>query len=129
MNYEICNPANVAGFEPVTSYDKFKIQETAGDEIANVNNCVKACCTDIDGVIASLNTLRTKMGENTGTTSQIDRIVKSLQDKRQDLITKNQELIDACNQVLQYVYTNKTEKSAEATQVAQTIANIDIYKG
>ncbi len=69
------------------------------------------------------------MGENTGTTSQIDRIVNSLGEKKQDLITKNQELINACEQVVQYIFENKSNKSAEAARVSETIERIDIYKG
>lgn len=129
MDFEICYPSSVAGWEPLNSFKTFQVKENAGEEFVNVNNCVKACCTDIDGVISSLKTLRTKMGDNTGTTSQIDSIVKNLENKKQDLITKNSELISACNQVVQYIYENKTSKAQEAGAVAQTIANIDIYKG
>ena len=129
MEFEICYPSSVRGWEPRNSFKTFQVKENAGEEFVAVNNCVKKCCKDIDGVIQSLQTLRTKMGENTGTTSQIDKIVKSLGEKKQDLITKNQELINACEQVIQYVYENKTSKSQEAGAVANTIAQIDIYKG
>lgn len=129
MEFEICYPSSVFGWEPRNSFKTFIVKENAGEEFVAVNNCVKKCCTDIDGVIQSLTTLRTKMGENTGTTSQIDKIVKSLGEKKQDLITKNQELINACEQVIQYIYENKASKSQEAGAVANTIAQINIYKG
>ena len=54
-----------------------------------VNNLVKKCCIDIDNIISSLNILKTKMGVNTGTTNQIEKITKHLSEKKQDLITKN----------------------------------------
>lgn len=129
MEFEICYPSNVQGWEPRSNFLTFQVKENAGEEFVAVNNCVRKCCQDIDGVIQSLQTLRTKMGENTGTTSQIDKIVKSLGEKKQDLITKNQELINACNQVIQYIYDNKANKAQEAGAVANTIAQIDIYKG
>lgn len=126
--YEICVPGSVNGFEPLNSFRTFQIKENAGEEFVSVNNLVKACCQDINGIIASLNTLKNKMGENTGTTSQIQDITNNLELKKQDLITKNSELIAACNQVVEYVYENKSSKSEEASVVAQTIANINIYK-
>ncbi len=129
MEFEICYPSNVQGWEPRNSFKTFIVKENAGEEFVAVNNCVKKCCTDIDGIIQSLNTLRTKMGENTGTTSQIDKIVRGLGEKKQDLITKNQELITACEQVVQYIYENKANKSEEASAVARTIEQINIYKG
>lgn len=126
---DICIPSSVNGWEPLNNFKTFKVKENAGEEFVAVNNCVKRCCTDIDGVISSLKTLRKKMGDNTGTTSQIDNVVKHLEEKKQDLITKNQELIQACNQVVQYIYENKSNKSQEAAAVAQTVANINIYQG
>ena len=51
------------------------------------------------------------------------------QEKKKDLITKNSELIKACNQVIEYVYENKSSKAEEATEVYNTIANINVYKG
>ena len=129
MDFEICYPGNVTGWEPRNSFKTFQVKENAGEEFVAVNNQVRKCCQDIDGVIQYLKTLRTKMGENTGTTSQIDRIVNSLGEKKQDLITKNQELINACEQVVQYIFENKSNKSAEAARVSETIERIDIYKG
>lgn len=127
--YQICYPANVKGWNPKTSFLTFKVKENAGESFVQVNNCVKKCGQDIDGIVSSLKTLRKKMGDNTGTTSQIDKITTSLTSLKQDLINKNQELIAACNEVTQYIYENKASKSQEASKVAQTISLIDIYKG
>lgn len=69
------------------------------------------------------------MGENTGTTNQIDKITKSLTDKKQDLITKNTELIEACYKVIEYVYENKESKSNQASEIYNTISQINLYKG
>lgn len=127
--YEICKPEQVNGWQPQKNYSSFNIKENAGDKIAAVNNSVKACCEEIDGIVSSLKTLRVKMGENKLTNDQVDRIVRIFESKKQDLITKNFELIEACNQVIGYVYQNKTEKTEEARSVAAAVANINIYKG
>lgn len=128
-DYEICYPQSVSGFEPRNIFKTFQIKENAGEHFVAVNNQVRKCGTDIDGIIASLTTLKTKMGENTGTTTQIDKITNALKQKKEDLITKNSELIKACNQVIDYVYANKSSKAEEASKVYNTISNIDIYKG
>ncbi len=129
MDYEICYPASVYGWTPRNSFKKFVVKENAGEKFVMVNNRVKKVCQDIDGVISSLNTLKQKMGDNTGTTSQIERCVQELEKKKQDVITKNKELISACEQVVAYIFENKASKSDEATQVANTISNINIYQG
>jgi len=128
-DYEICYPNSVSGFEPRDSFKTFQIKKNAGEHFVDVNNQVRKCGTDIDGIISSLTTLKTKMGENTGTTTQIDKITNALMQKKKDLITKNSELIKACNQVIEYVYENKSSKAEEATEVYNTIANINVYKG
>lgn len=128
-DYEICYPQSVSGFDPRDSFKTFQIKENAGDHFVAVNNQVRKCGTDIDGIISSLNTLKTKMGENTGTTTQIEQITSALAEKKQDLITKNSELIEACYEVLQYVYENKSSKADEASAVYDVISSIDIYKG
>lgn len=128
-DYEICYPQSVSGFEPRNFFKTFQIKENAGERFVAVNNQVRKCGTDIDGIITSLTTLKTKMGENTGTTTQIDKITNALKQKKEDLITKNSELIKACDQVIDYVYANKSSKAEEASKVYNTISNIDIYKG
>lgn len=128
-DYEICYPQSVSGFEPRNIFKTFKIKENAGEHFVAVNNQVRKCGTDIDGIIASLIILKTKMGENTGTTTQIDKITNALKQKKEDLIIKNSELIKACDQVIDYVYANKSSKAEEASKVYNTILNIDIYKG
>lgn len=127
--YEICYPLSVTGFSPRNSFKTFIIKKNAGEHFVKVNNLVKKCGTDIDGIITSLNTLKNKMGENTGTTNQIDKITKSLTDKKQDLITKNTELIEACYKVIEYVYENKESKSNQASEIYNTISQINLYKG
>lgn len=124
--YTICNPKSVKGWTPLNSFKTFQIKENAGEEFVAVDQLIKKCSSDIDGIKASLNKLKNTMGDNTGTTTQIDKVVSELEEKKQDLITKEKELIEACNQVVQYVYENKASKSQEAAQVAQTIAGIQI---
>ncbi len=128
-DYEICYISNVKGWEPRNSFKTFQIKENAGEHFVQVNNLVKKCCIDIDNIISSLNTLKDKMGVNTGTTNQIEKITKHLSEKKQDLITKNTELIKACNEVINYVYLNKKSKTEEASQVSEIISRINIYMG
>lgn len=128
-SYEICWPNSVKGWTPLNSFKTFIVKENAGEHFVRVNNRVKKVCEDIDEVKKALTTLKTKMGDNTGTTSQIDRVVKALDQKRADVVKKNQELIQACEQVVQYIYDNKASKSEEAGQVANTIENISVYQG
>lgn len=106
-DYEICYISSVKGWVPRNSFKTFQIKENAGEHFVQVNNLVKKCCIDIDNIISSLNILKNKMGVNTGTTNQIEKITKHLSEKKQDLITKNTELIKACNEVINYVYLNK----------------------
>lgn len=127
MDYEICYPGSVYGWTPLNSFKTFIVKENAGEEFVAVNNCVKKVCEDIDGVISALNTLKTKMGVNTGTTDQIKRVIDALTEKKADVIQKNGELITACQQVVQYIYENKASKSQEAGAVANTINNISVY--
>lgn len=124
--YIICNPKNVKGWKPLNSFKTFIVKERAGEEFVAVDQCVKKCSNDIDGIVNALNKLKTTMGDNTGTTTQIDKIVTGLQEKKQDLITKEKELIEACEQVVQYIYDNKANKTREAAQVAATIAGIQL---
>lgn len=128
-DYEICYPLSVTGFSPRNSFKTFIIKKNAGEHFVAVNNQVKKCGSDIDGIISSLNTLKSKMGENTGTTSQIEKIVQGLADKKQDLINKNSELIEACYKVIEYVYENKESKSSQASEIYNTISQINLYKG
>ena len=128
-NYEICYISSVKGWEPRNSFKTFQIKENAGEHFVQVNNLVKKCCIDIDNIISSLNILKNKMGVNTGTTNQIEKITKHLSEKKQDLITKNTELIKACNEVINYVYLNKKSKIEEASQVSEIISRINIYMG
>ncbi len=129
MGYEVCYPGNVQGWSPKTNYWFFVVKENAGNEFTAVNNCVRKCCQDIDGIIAALRTLKEKMGENTGTATQIDFIVTTFEEKKQDLITKNKEMIAACEQVLDYIQMNKESKSTEAVKILNTVREIDIYQG
>lgn len=128
-DYEICYISSVKGWVPRNSFKTFQIKENAGEHFVQVNNLVKKCCIDIDNIISSLNILKNKMGVNTGTTNQIEKITKHLSEKKQDLITKNTELIKACNEVINYVYLNKKSKTEEASQVSEIISRINIYMG
>lgn len=129
MDYEICYIGSVYGWQPSTSYRKFVVKESVGNNFIDVNNYVRKCCQDIEGIVASLKKLREKMGENTGTTSQMDKIVQGLEQKKEDLIKKNKEMIDACNQVLTYIANNKSSKSDECASIKSQIDMIDLYKG
>lgn len=128
-NFEICYPNTINGFYPSSAFLSFVVKENAGESFVGVNNCVKKCCEDIDGIIQSLNILKQKMGVNPLTTEQIEKVTKGLAEKKQDLVTKNSELITTCYEVIEYVYTNKENKSKEAGAIATTIKNINIYKG
>ena len=127
--YEVCYLNSVKGWTPLSSFRTFIVKENAGEHFVRVNNRVKKVCEDIEEVKQALNTLKQKMGENTGSQRDIDKVVRALDQKKQDLIKKNQELIQACEQVVQYIYENKASKSEEASAVARTIENISIYTG
>ncbi len=129
MGYEVCYPGTVKGWAPRTNYWTFVVKPDAGNEFTAVNNCVRNCCQDIDGIITALRTLKEKMGENTGTSTQIDYIVKIFEEKKQDLINKNSEMIQACEQVLDFVQVNKASKASEAVTILNTVREIDLYKG
>lgn len=128
-NYQCCYPDFVRGWTPLNSFKTFIVKENAGEHFVKVNNRVKKVCEDIDDVKSALTTLKNKMGDNTGTTTQINNVVKALEQKKSDVIKKNQELIAACEQVVQYIYENKANKAEEASAVARTIENISIYQG
>lgn len=124
--YEVCFPESVKGFEVIESFRRFVIKENAGEKFVAVNQRIDKCSEDINQIISALQSLKQDMGENTGTTEQIDKIVKGLTEKQMDLKNKMKELITACNEVVQYVYDNKASKSEEASKVAATIARIKI---
>ena len=126
---EICTPMSVYEWKPNKSYLMFVVKENAGEQFATLNNQVQKVCENIEDVKNALNVLKNKMGENTGTLQQIGEIVSALDQKKQDLITKNKELLNACNQVVEYIAQNKTSKLDEATQIAKTIKSITIYEG
>lgn len=130
-NYEICYINSVRGWTPLNSFKTFIIKANAGEYFLRVNNRVKKVCDDIDEIKSDLTTLKTKMGENFGSTEETNykRIISGLDQKKADVIKKNQELFEACNKVVEYVYQNKASRADEAAQVALTIANIDVYNG
>lgn len=126
MNFEVCYPESVQGFEPKNHFRTFVVKENAGEEFVAVNNCVNKCCQDIESIITNLKSLKDDMGENTGTTEQIEKVIQGLSTKEDELKQKNRELIQACQEVVDYIYQNKASKSQEAAAVAQTIAGIKI---
>lgn len=129
MNYEVCNPAAIYPFEPRTNFLTFQVKASAGEEFVAVNNCVAKCCQDIENIRTALTTIKTKMGENCGSIKEIDTVKQDLSNYKERLITKNKELINACELVVQYIYQNKSSKSEEASRIALTISNISVYEG
>ena len=89
---EICTPMSVYEWKPNKSYLMFVVKENAGEQFATLNNQVQKVCENIEDVKNALNVLKNKMGENTGTLQQIGEIVSALDQKKQDLITKNKEV-------------------------------------
>lgn len=124
--YEICFPNYVKGFKTKNNYFWFTVKENAGEEFVNVNNCVKNCCADLENIIGDLKELKRDMGENTGTLTEIENIINGIQKRKEELLQKNKELISACEEVVQYVYKNKSSKANEAAKIATTIAQIKI---
>lgn len=124
--YEICYPGSVSGWTPLNSFKTFIVKANAGEEFVAVDQCIKKCANDIEGIKSALTKLKTTMGDNTGTTTQIDKIVKGLDDKSAELKKKEEELIKACEQVVEYIYQNKGTKSQEADAVARTIERIKL---
>ncbi len=41
MDFEICYPGNVTGWEPRNSFKTFQVKENAGEEFVAVNNQVR----------------------------------------------------------------------------------------
>lgn len=126
MNYEVCYPSMISGFEPKNNYLWFTVKENAGEEFVNVNNCVKKCCDDLDQILSDLKSLKNDMGENTGTSTEIDNVINGINTRKEELIQKNKELISACEEVVQYIYENKTSKAEEAGRIAATVAQIKL---
>lgn len=127
--YGVCYPGSVSKWEPITNFKKFIIKANAGENFVKVNNRVKKVCDDIDEIISDLTTLKTKMDVNEEMNSEIDRTIKELQKKREDIIKKNQELYQAATEVLEYVMQNKASKAEEANNVVNLIQKIDVYNG
>lgn len=126
QNYEVCFPSMIPGFEPKNNYMWFTVKENAGEEFVNVSNCVKKCCDDLDTILSDLKKLKEDMGENTGTLTQIDQVISGINTRKEELIQKNKELISACQEVVEYIYQNKTSKADEAAQIANTISQIKL---
>lgn len=124
--FEVCFPSVIKGFKPRNDYFFFVVKENAGEEFVNVNNYVKKCCDDLNEIITDLGHLKNDMGENTGTLTEIDNVIKGINIRKEELIQKNKELISACEEVIQYIYENKTSKADEAAKIANTISQIKL---
>ena len=58
---------------------------------------------------------------------QIDTAISGLTTKQQEFKDKNKELFQACDKVLEYIYNNKADKTSQATQIQQSLANVPVY--
>ena len=125
----VCFPSNVNGWTPLNTFKTFIVKSSVSENFAEVNNGVKKVCDDISDVVSKLSTMNTKMGDNTGTTSQVKAICDGFNNKREDLVKKNQELFAAIDQVVEYISQNKTSKFEEASTIKSLVANISVYGG
>ena len=118
---------SVQKFNVSKSYLTFQIKTSAGSDLAEVNSQVRKVCTDIDTIISNLRTLKRKMGTNDSMNTQIDAAITALSNKKQEFTDKNKELFAACDKVLAYVFQNKADKTSQATQIQQSLANVPVY--
>lgn len=125
----ICNPTAMNAWEPSNEYRSFVVKENVVSKFEQINNDVKNICQSIDKITTALKEIKRKMGENCGSINEIDNIILNINSKKEDLITKNSELINACDQCILYVYQNKADKQAEAEEVQRQLSKISVYEG
>lgn len=128
MSNRVCYPPSIEEWVPNLYYPTFVMKQNSPEKLSLINDDIKKCCNDIENIQDFLRKIKNEMG-NSGVSSQLNRIIIELEDKRLDLIKKNNQLLSAANQVINYVYNNKSDKQNEAALIGKELSSIVSYRG